>query len=110
MKKIIWTLILGTALGMGLANAQGVRFISRLPVAYPVPDGQYSGTILSVGADSITLWDGSARYIFLVNAGTTCGRDNALGIPDFEAGQQATVYYAWFGRSVPTAIHIDQAR
>ena len=110
MKKIIWTLILGAALGAGLANAQGVKFYSRLPVAYPGADGYYSGTILSVGADSITLWDGNARYVFLVNAGTSCGRDNALGIPDLEAGQQVIISYAFFGRNTPTAIHIDPVR
>ncbi len=110
MKKLIWILILGAALGAGLANAQGVKFYSRLPVAYPVADGQYSGTILSVGADSITLWDGSAAYTFLVYAGTSYGRDNALGLADFQIGRPAIVYYIRTERVVPTAIHIDQAR
>lgn len=110
MKRIIWTLILGAAMGAGLVHAQGVRFYSRLPVTYPVADGSYGGTILSVGADSITIWDGNARYAFLVYAGTSCGRDNALGISDLEAGQQVTISYAFFGRNTPTAIHIDPVR
>ena len=107
MKKVIWTLVVSAALVAGLANAQSPKSPPPFPVENPIPSGQYSGTILSVGADKITLWDGQERLVCLVNASTTCGRDNALSIMDLEPGQQVTVYYAWYSYTFPTATHID---
>ena len=107
MTKVIWTLVVSAALVAGLANAQSPKNPSPFPVGNPVPSGQYSGTILSVGADKITLWDGQERLVCLMNASTTCGRDNALSISDLEPGQQVTVYYTWYSDTFPTATHID---
>ncbi|MBI5683908.1 MAG: hypothetical protein HZC54_02405 [Verrucomicrobia bacterium] len=110
MKKIFWILIVSAALAAGVAEAQGPRYWSRLPVLTDVPTYYYSGTIVAAGADSVTIWDGSAYYRFAVDAGTTCGRDRALSVNDLRPGQAVTVHYAWIGgRFLPTAMHIEPA-
>ncbi|MBI5683909.1 MAG: hypothetical protein HZC54_02410 [Verrucomicrobia bacterium] len=110
MKRAIWILTASVALAAGLAHAQSSQDQDRPPVVQPVPTSELDGTILNISAGKITLWDGNESYIFLVDATTTCGPDNALELADLEVGEQVTVTYTWHrGKTLPTATHIEPA-
>ena len=107
MKRVISILLVSVALAAGLAGAQSPKIRTSLPAADSVPTSQLNGTILNIGDDKITLWDGTDSYIFAMDANTTCGPGNARSILDLEAGEEVTVVYTWQHGPLPTAVHID---